>query len=173
MSTVLADTAGSHMPSVETEDRSGFDRSDPALLHSLSDLMARVLAAVGLGEEASAGLHLVSVEEMAAMNEEHMGSVGPTDVLSFPVDGAADTVPAGQPTLVGDVLISPQVAASQADGHAGDYEAECRLLVVHGSLHLTGWDHADDSSRESMWRRERELLAGLDMLPPRDPWAPQ
>ena len=81
--------------------------------------------------------------------------------------------PNSEPTLVGDVLISPQVAASQADGHAGDYEAECRLLVVHGSLHLTGWDHADDSSRESMWGRERELLAGFDMLPPRDPWAPQ
>ena len=50
-------------------------------------------------------------------------------------------------------------------------ERELALYVVHGTLHLAGWDHDTDQARRRMWERERELLAGLDMLPPSDPWA--
>ncbi|MGI9577382.1 MAG: rRNA maturation RNase YbeY [Microthrixaceae bacterium] len=155
---------------MEIDDRSGFELPEGGFAESLAELMSEVLAAEGVGDEASAGLHLVSADEITGLNESHMDANGATDVLSFAVDGADDSAPDGQPTLVGDVVLSPQVAAEQAYAHAGTLADECRLLVVHGSLHLVGWDHADEESRLAMWNRERQLLDDLDMSPPLDPW---
>ena len=156
---------------VEVDDRSGTDLPEGASAGELARVMEAVLTAEGAAGDATAGLHLVTIEEITELNEAHMESAGPTDVLSFPVDGLSGDGPVGEPILVGDVLLSPEVAVAQADSHAGTAAAECRLLVVHGTLHLAGWDHDTDQARRRMWERERELLAGLDMLPPSDPWA--
>ena len=61
--------------------------------------------------------------------------------------------------LLGDVVICPAVAARNAPEHAGTYDDELALLVVHGVLHLLGMDHDDDDEAEAMEQRERELLA--------------
>ena len=108
-------------------------------------------------------LNLLFVDEsrMARLNSEHMGESMPTDVLSFPLDGAeADTV---TPTLVGDVVVCPEYAAAQAAEntgplHRGTIEDELALLVVHGVLHVLGYDHADPDDADRMQARERELL---------------
>lgn len=157
-------------PLVEIDDRSGFVLPEGDLADELARVMAAVLAAEGAGDGATAGLHLVSVAEITDLNEAHMGAVGSTDVLSFAVDGIAEPQGEGQPTLVGDVLLSPEVAANQADDHAGSVAAECRMLVVHGTLHLTGWDHDGEQTRADMWNRERELHQALEIMPPKDPW---
>jgi probable rRNA maturation factor len=60
--------------------------------------------------------------------------------------------------VLGDVVICPAVASRNAPEHAGTYEDELALLVVHGVLHLLGMDHADDDEAEIMERREQELL---------------
>jgi probable rRNA maturation factor len=65
------------------------------------------------------------------------------------------------PTLVGDLVICPAVAHRNAPEHAGTYEDELALLVVHGILHLTGMDHVDEEEAEAMERREQELLDQL------------
>ena len=62
------------------------------------------------------------------------------------------------PALLGDVVICPAVAIRNAPEHAGSYEDELALLVVHGILHLLGMDHIDEAEAEVMERRERELL---------------
>lgn len=171
-------------PVVTVEDRSGrAPTEEPTAtdLSALADLMRAVLDAEGVQGGAEAGLHLVDLREITALNGEHMGAVEPTDVLSFPVDGpAASGTDGGVGTddhgvatgggLVGDVVLCPQVATAQAADHAGTVLDECRLLVVHGSLHLCGWDHADDDARRRMWRREHDLLSRFDLLPGRDPW---
>lgn len=140
----------------------------------LSGLLRAVLVAEGAPADAIAEIHLVDREEMAALNAEHMGATGPTDVLSFPLDGRGDPDP-GEPRgpgdhIVGDVVICADVAAAQAAEHAGTLVDECRLLTVHGALHLCGWDHGDDQERAAMWARERELMESLGVPPSLDPW---
>jgi probable rRNA maturation factor len=68
-------------------------------------------------------------------------------VLSFPLDEAGDH---GEQRLLGDVVICPSVAARQAT----DLHAEVRLLLVHGILHLLGYDHEDEEERRAMWERQ-------------------
>jgi probable rRNA maturation factor len=116
------------------------------------------LAGAALVAEGAVGeltLTFVDASEIASLNEEYMGKVGPTDVLSFPMD---DEPTPGVPTLLGDVVISPAVAAQQFADHAGTLDDELALLVVHGVLHVLGHDHAEPEETASMRRRELELL---------------
>jgi probable rRNA maturation factor len=94
-----------------------------------------------------------------------MGVSGPTDVLAFPVDDPA-MVPDGIPVLLGDVVVCLSVAARQAPTHAGDYDSELSLLIVHGVLHLLGHDHAEPAETEAMQARERLHLARYGMVRP-------
>ncbi|MFZ4519068.1 MAG: rRNA maturation RNase YbeY [Microthrixaceae bacterium] len=144
---------------------------EPDLLDTLGGILASVLAAEGVPGRASAGLTLVSSDAIATLKAEHLGGDGPTDVLSFPLDGTGP-VPEGEPWLVGDVVLCPSVAAAQAPSHAGTLQDELALLVVHGGLHLCGWDHDGPEDQAAMWARERELLTGLGRTPARDPWGP-
>jgi probable rRNA maturation factor len=118
-----------------------------------ADLARAVLDAEGAEGELT--LTFVDVAEMTALNGEHMGKVGPTDVLSFPLD---DEPMPGVPTLLGDVVICPAVAADQFADHAGTFDDELALLVVHGILHVLGHDHDEPDETAVMRRRERELL---------------
>ena len=149
---------------VAADDRT--DDSTPVDLDALSGLLSRVLAAEGAPSRAQASLTLVDPGEIAELKVEHLdGDGGPTDVLSFPLDG---TDPDAE--LVGDVVLCPVVAARQAAEHAGTVDDELALLVVHGGLHLVGWDHAEPDERDRMWDRERALLTALHRAPSRDPW---
>jgi probable rRNA maturation factor len=139
----------------------------PVDLDPLADLLGAVLAAEGVPAVAEASLQLVDAAAIATLNAEHLGGHGPTDVLSFPIDGTDGT---GDDWMVGDVVVCAEVAAAQAPEHAGTLEDELALLVVHGGLHLCGWDHADDAGRSAMWARERALLTAMSRLPSRDPW---
>lgn len=115
--------------------------------------MSASLEAHAVVAPAEAGLAFISADEMAELNIEHMHGSGPTDVLAFPIDGARQP-PAGQPALVGDVVVCPAVAA-QAQQSLAD---ELALLVVHGSLHLVGHDHAEPDEKAVMQGHERDLL---------------
>ena len=128
------------------------------------------------GVRGVAEVSLIFTDEstIADLNQQFMGLAGPTDVLSFPID--AEPEPAGRvpdaggsgpgeaplpeiPQLVGDVVICPAVAARHALEHEVSLDDEVALLVVHGVLHLRGWDHVIDEEAERMEARERELLA--------------
>jgi probable rRNA maturation factor len=131
---------------------------------------------VDSGVRGDAELSLVFVDEpvMADLNKRFMDKEGPTDVLAFPIDDALDggrwpdsgsTGPdreppelAELPMLLGDVVVCPAVAARQAPDHAGTYDDELALLVVHGVLHVLGMDHAEAEEAAVMQARERELL---------------
>jgi probable rRNA maturation factor len=125
-----------------------------------TDLARRVLAVEGRHGELT--LTFVDRDEIAALNREHLGKEGPTDVLSFPLDAAADA-PAGAdvPTLLGDVVVCPGVAAEQAPDHAGTLDDELALLVVHGVLHVIGHDHAERADADRMRARELDHLQRL------------
>ncbi len=123
-----------------------------------------------LGEGVTSGvldLVAVDVDDMAALNVEHMGHDGPTDVLSFPLDaddvlaGLAPDDGTGPPIHLGDIVICPEVARRQAPEHCGSIEAELALLVIHGVLHILGHDHAEPEETAVMQARERHHLGLL------------
>ncbi len=109
-------------------------------------------------------LNLLFVDEMAMqeLNRAHIGNDRPTDVLSFPLDGA-DRADAGE-SLIGDIVVCPAYAAREAPchtghlGHDGSVDDELALLVVHGVLHLLGHDHATPDETTAMQAREQSLL---------------
>lgn len=131
-------------------------------------LAVAVLDAEGLGADVELSINFVDESAIAALNQQFLHHEGPTDVLAFPIDD--EPGPAGMPRLLGDVVICPTVAERNAAGHAGAYADEIALLLVHGVLHLSGMDHADDDERVAMQARERELLVAYHGLPERDPW---
>jgi probable rRNA maturation factor len=167
--------------------------ADEQAAHPVDADRWQALGLAVLGDEGVTGeceLSVLFVDEptIADLNERFMGHPGPTDVLSFPIDGDAN--PPGRwpdnggpgpdrfdedlddlPLLLGDVVVCPAVAARNASGHAGSYDDETALLVVHGILHLLGMDHADEPGRLAMQARERELLAAHHGPMASDPWA--
>lgn len=133
-----------------------------------------VLVAEGVRGEAELSLLFVDESAIAELNQRFMDATGPTDVLAFPIDdpvvagrwpdaGTAgpdrdDPDPGDLPLLLGDVVVCPAVAERQAPTHAGSYEDELALLVVHGVLHVLGHDHAEPDETAAMQERERVLL---------------
>jgi probable rRNA maturation factor len=154
-------------------------------------VLAAAVIAAGAPDGATVALTLSDDGELAALNAEHMGKEGPTDVLSFPLlppsafpahpgqDPAAreavDTfpVPPGEAPHLGDVIVSVERAIEQAQAGVGGQTSdvrwapsdELRLLITHGGLHLCGWDHAEPTEEAAMRTLERRLL-GLAPLEP-------
>jgi probable rRNA maturation factor len=123
------------------------DRQDlPADHGALVALARRTLDQEGAGP-VELSVSLVSGGEMSDLHQRFAGEPGPTDVLSFTMD---------EEGLLGDVVICPEVAAEQN----ADVDAELRLLLVHGILHLLGYDHRDDEERRAMWERQ-ERYSGV------------
>jgi probable rRNA maturation factor len=129
-------------PTVVLSDRQEL----PADHHALVNLAHRTLSAEGAGS-VELSVSLVDTEEMSGLHQRFLGKPEATDVLSFTMD---------EEGLLGDVVICPAVAASQSD----DAEAELRLLLVHGILHLLGYDHQEEQERREMWERQ-ELYSGV------------
>ena len=122
------------MIAVEVENRSGVEVDAAAAV----DVTRRVLTAEGI-DEGELGLVFVGPNEMRRLKREHLGIDEVTDVLSFPIDGR-EQLPADVPRQLGDAVLCPQVVG-----------AAWRAPLVHGLLHLLGYDHG-----AAMKRRERE-----------------
>ena len=124
------------MVAVEVANRSGRTVDSEAA----ASLARKILAAEGI-DDGELGLVFVGPDEIRELKRDHLGIDEATDVLSFPIDGR-DELPPGVPRAVGDVVLCPQVV--------GD---EWRAPLVHGLLHLLGYDHGlEMSEREDAWR---------------------
>jgi probable rRNA maturation factor len=122
------------------------------------DRIAEIARAVLRAERVTNALlsiTLVDRRAIARLNKTHLGHSGPTDVISFGFDRAAPTDP-----VVGDVYISPEVARDNARARRVGVREEITRLVVHGVLHVLGYDHPEDEGRETsrMWKRQERLL---------------
>ncbi|MEV8515975.1 rRNA maturation RNase YbeY [Dactylosporangium sp. NPDC051484] len=144
--------------SIEIANESGVDVNSDTILavarHALDEM--------GVNPLAELSILLVDVEYMTELNHRWMDGDGPTDVLAFPMDeGSVDHGPgegAGEPALLGDIVLCPEVAAKQAvtAGHATI--DELALLTVHGILHLLGYDHAEPEEEAEMFGLQARLL---------------
>jgi len=115
-------------------------------------------------------VRVVDEAESAALNERYLGKKGPTNVLAFPVGNPElpDEPPAapGEPTPLGDLAICAAVVAREASEQGKAIEAHWAHMVVHGCLHLRGYDHMNAADARVMEARERKLLAGLGIADP-------
>ena len=133
-------------------------------------LASAVLASEGAPENSEISLLFVDEDRMAELNEQHMGSRRPTDVLAFPIDEtwrddrsrgdnpSAD--PSAAPILIGDVVICPEQCQDE-EGIA--------MRVVHGVLHLCGYDHAEDREAAQMFSLQQRYIKLFDTSPASQP----
>ena len=135
-------------PAVLISDRQGAALDE----HALIALARETLIGEGL-RDAELSVSFVEASEIEDLHVRYMDEPGPTDVLSFPLDDVDE----GGRRLLGDVVIAPAVAAGN---NPADPEAELRLLLVHGILHLLGYDHEADAEKAEMWARQ-ERYSGV------------
>lgn len=131
----------------------------PALEHK-----AQRLLGVCHVEEAELSIAFVGADEIAELNGRYRSNPQPTDVLAFPQlefrqPEAMQQEIAG--ALLGDVVIALPVAARQARARGHDLDAELQQLLIHGLLHLLGYDHQSNADAERMEARERQLHKAL------------
>ena len=129
----------------------------------IRDLALFVLEREGKPINTEVSISFVDDTAMAELNERFRGMEGPTDVLSFECDNIDDDITAADgPSCpvyeLGDIIVAPDVAARQSTEFGNSFEQEVSLLIVHGLLHLCGYDHIVDEEAEVMEARERELL---------------
>jgi probable rRNA maturation factor len=103
-------------------------------------------------------------EHIRELNKQHRGMDKPTNVLSFPP--ARMKTPAGVPRFLGDIVIAFETVEREAREEAKPIENHLTHLVVHGVLHLLGYDHEDDEEAEMMEARERQILARMGIPDP-------
>jgi probable rRNA maturation factor len=130
---------------------------EPLALEAFERLGEFVLRMEEAPDAVELSIALVDDDEIAHLNERYRHIAGPTDVLSF---GCDDPCPAAsdEPIALGDVIIAPEVASRQAVELGVTVESELDLLLVHGILHLLGYDHESDTDAAVMQGRERVLL---------------
>jgi probable rRNA maturation factor len=144
--------------SIEIANESGVEvKSDTILAvarHALDEM--------GVNPLAELSILLVDVGYMTELNHRWMDGEGPTDVLAFPMEeGSVDHGPSeagGEPALLGDIVLCPEVAAKQAAGAGHSTIDELALLTVHGTLHLLGYDHAEPDEEQEMFGLQTRLL---------------
>jgi probable rRNA maturation factor len=144
--------------SIEIANESGVDVNSDTILavarHALDEM--------GVNPLAELSVLCVDVEYMTELNHRWMDGDGPTDVLAFPMDeGSVDHGPgegSGEPALLGDIVLCPEVAAKQAAAAGHATIDELALLTVHGILHLLGYDHAEPEEEAEMFGLQARLL---------------
>jgi probable rRNA maturation factor len=147
--------------SIELANESGAEVETDAVL----DCARYALDEMGVNPLAELSVLLVDLAYMAELNHRWMGGEGPTDVLAFPmeegtIDPGPNEVVGGEPTLLGDVVLCPEVAAEQARAANHSTADELHMLTVHGVLHLLGYDHAEPEEEREMFSLQAKLLEG-------------
>ncbi|MCS5720838.1 rRNA maturation RNase YbeY [Herbiconiux sp. CPCC 203407] len=147
--------------SIEVNNESAIPVDEATLLR----LASYALDQMHVHPDAELAIVLVDEAAMEQLHVQWMDEPGPTDVLSFPMDelrpGTEESpTPAG---LLGDVVVCPQVAETQAEAAGHSTLEEILLLTTHGILHLLGFDHAEPEEEREMFGIQRDILVGFAM----------
>ena len=143
--------------SIEIDNRSGTSCAEVELV----DLAAFALQELHVDKRAELEISLVDEAEMTRLHEEWMDESGPTDVLSFPMDELRPNEISKNnevPVVLGDVVICPDVARKQGDAAGHGLEQELRILLVHGILHLLGFDHVEPAEEVEMFALQGKIV---------------
>ena len=137
---------------IEIENRSG-QLAPESEIQKLLEFSIREL---GLHPECELTLAFINDEEMEQLHIKWMDEPGTTDVLSFPMDMPEQP---GEVVTLGDIVISPVVAAAQALNQGHSTEHEIYILATHGLLHIIGYDHADKADEKVMFELQEKIVS--------------
>ena len=121
----------------------------------INSLLTFALLELELNPECEVNVSLVDDDYMTELHIKWMDEPGTTDVLSFPMDMPEKP---GEAVTLGDIVISPVVAADQAKVQGHSIEHEIYILAVHGLLHIIGYDHADKSEEKIMFDLQEKIV---------------
>ena len=121
----------------------------------MTSLMTHAMKALDLNPECDLNIAFVEDDYMTELHIKWMDEPGTTDVLSFPMD--MPEAP-GETVTLGDIVISPVVAAAQALTQGHSTEHEIYILATHGLLHIIGYDHADKSEEKVMFDLQEKIV---------------
>lgn len=144
---------------IEITNESGIEVDEQKLLR----LTEHNLAQLHVSAEAELAIILVDEGAMEALHVQWMDEPGPTDVLSFPMDElrpGTEDLPT-PPGLLGDIVLCPQVAETQAKDARHAVIDELVMLTTHGLLHLLGFDHAEPDEEREMFGLQRDLITSF------------
>jgi probable rRNA maturation factor len=147
----------------EQADWSGFDRPEEAIYAAAAALASHAESVRVRGSEA--GVVLANDAMVRQLNASYRGKDAATNVLSFPFQAPPGGVPDDMPYL-GDVVLAAETIGREAAERGIEPTAHLQHLVVHGLLHLLGFDHADDAEAEQMEHLEAEILGTLGIANP-------
>jgi len=141
---------------VDVANESDFEVSELEIVEQAAFLLRKL----HINPASELSVLLVSEEAMEALHIQYMDEPGPTDVLSFPMDELREGTP-DEPSegVLGDIVLCPTVAQKQAATAGHSLDAELRLLLTHGVLHLLGHDHAEPEEHALMFGMQAQLLA--------------
>lgn len=127
----------------------------------ISNLASFAIKRMKIHPQADLSVIFVDENSIAELNQRWMDEPGPTDVLSFPMDELrpGDNSESISESLLGDIVICPQIAQSQAVAANKSVNDEINLLLVHGFLHLLGFDHAEPAEHKQMFSLQDQILA--------------
>lgn len=133
--------------------------ADRVSAEQLARIVEIVLDQEAQPEHAEVTLVITGNERIRELNRSFRDADEPTDVLSFPSnEGPQFVTPQELAPYLGDVIVSYPIAVEQAQEQGHPVEKEMALLIVHGCLHLLGYDHATEEDQQRMWARQDEIL---------------
>ena len=121
----------------------------------INSLLTFALLELELNLECEINVSFVEDDYMTELHIKWMDEPGTTDVLSFPMDMPEKP---GEAVTLGDIVISPVVAAEQAKAQGHSIEHEIYILVIHGLLHIIGYDHADKAEEKVMFELQEKIV---------------
>lgn len=127
-------------------------------LQTLEQQARFLIGALRLHPEVELSITMIDTDEMESLHVEWMDEPGATDILSFPMD---ELRPADEPVegVLGDIVICPAFVESDVQSHGMALPERIEFLLVHGMLHLIGYDHATQEEFDAMFAFQDELLA--------------
>jgi len=129
-------------------------------------IIKKVLQNLKVDEETEISVLFTDDKFIRSLNNKYRGIDKPTDVLSFSLqEGAIKSLEVESDKLLGDIIISVETAQRQADNLNHSMEKELTVLLIHGLLHLTGYDHEKDKDFKIMREKESEMLKTFDLQP--------
>ena len=150
---------------VQVDVQNACDDDTAPETHIIESWIARAVAAVGAGNEFEVSVRIVDADEIHALNRKYRSKDKPTNVLSFPA-GKVTALPVDIPVPLGDVVICASIVYDEAEAQGKAVEDHWAHLLVHGTLHLLGFDHETDSEAAEMEAIETRLLSDRGLADP-------
>lgn len=146
------------------DEQSRIEEADKKMIHELLQFAAKE---ENIPDDAELSITFVDNEEIREINRDYRGKDMPTDVISFALEEAGEDevviTGADMPRILGDIIISVDRTAEQAEEYGHTFQRELGFLALHGFLHLLGYDHMNEADEKRMFGRQDEILGRLGL----------